>query len=125
MNVSMEHWWNSNDKENLKYSGSNLSQCHFMQQKSYLNFLELKPDLDSEKAATYCLTYGATAHVFNSSVSLGFEIQLQPRTEELYIYSTLKYIHDCALCRGQHWGVNVSHHLWKEMDAIIGLFLFS
>jgi len=31
MNVSMEHWWNGNDKENLKYSGNKLSQCHFMQ----------------------------------------------------------------------------------------------
>jgi hypothetical protein len=36
-----------------------------------MDFLELKPGLDSEKAATDCLRYGATAHVFNSSVSLG------------------------------------------------------
>ena len=66
MNVSMEHWWNGNGKENLKYSGSNMSKCHFMQQKSYMDFLELKPGLDSEKAATDCLRYGATVHVFNS-----------------------------------------------------------
>jgi hypothetical protein len=54
-----------------------------------MDFLELKPGLDTEKAATDCLKYGVTACVFNSSVSWGFEIQLQPRTEEFYIYSTL------------------------------------
>lgn len=73
-----------------------------MQQKSYMDFLELKPGLDSERAATDCLRYGATAHVFNSSVSLGFEVQLQPRTEELFIYSTLKCNHDYTVCQGQH-----------------------
>jgi len=69
-----------------------------MQQKSYMDFLELKLGLDIENAATDCLRYGATAHVFNSSVSLGFEIQLQPRAEELYIYSTLKCILDYTVC---------------------------
>jgi len=63
-----------------------------------MDFLELKPGLDIEKAATDCLRYDATAHVFNSSVSLAFEIQLQPRTEELYIYSTLKCILDYTVC---------------------------
>jgi hypothetical protein len=77
MNVRMEHWWNGNGKENLRHSRSNL-QCHFMQQKSYMEFLELKPGLDSEKAVTDCLRYGATAHVFNSSVSLRSEIQYSP-----------------------------------------------
>jgi hypothetical protein len=61
-------------------------------------FLELKPGLNIEKAATDCLRYGEIAHVFNSSVSLGFEIQLQPRTEELYIYSTIKCILDYTVC---------------------------
>jgi len=45
-----------------------------MQQKSYIDFPELKPGLNSGKAATDCLRYGATAHVFNSSMSLGSEI---------------------------------------------------
>jgi hypothetical protein len=26
----MEHWWNATDKEQSKFSGENLSQCHFV-----------------------------------------------------------------------------------------------
>jgi hypothetical protein len=78
MNVSIDHWWNGNDKENLKYSGSNLSQCHFMQQKSYMEFLELKPGLDSEKAGTDCLSYGAAACVFNSQCHCGLKSNYSP-----------------------------------------------
>jgi hypothetical protein len=63
-----------------------------------MDFLELKPGLNSKKAATDCLRYGAIADVFNSSLSLAFEIQLQPRKKELYVYSTLKCIHDYAVC---------------------------
>jgi hypothetical protein len=65
-----------------------------------MDFLELKSRFDSEKAGTDCLSYGATTHVFNSSMSLGFEIQLQPRPEEFYIYSTLKCIDGYTVCQG-------------------------
>jgi hypothetical protein len=32
----MEHWWNEIDREKLKYSGKNLSQCHFVHHKSHM-----------------------------------------------------------------------------------------
>jgi hypothetical protein len=50
--------------------------------KFHTDFLEMKPGLHCEKAATDCLRCGANAQVFNSSVILGFKFQLQPRTEE-------------------------------------------
>jgi hypothetical protein len=53
-----------------------------MRQKSYMDFLEMKPGLHSEKAATDCLRYGVTAQVCNLSMMLGFKFQLQSRTEE-------------------------------------------
>jgi len=33
----MEHWWNDIDKEQLKYSDKNMSQCHFVHHKSHKN----------------------------------------------------------------------------------------
>jgi TRAP-type mannitol/chloroaromatic compound transport system permease small subunit len=73
---------------------------------------------------TDCLSYGATTHVFNYSMSLGFEIQLQLRPEEFYIYSTLKCIHGYTVCQGQHQKFNIFYHSWKELDFIHGLFFF-
>jgi hypothetical protein len=33
----MEHRWNEIDREKPKYSGKNLSQCHFVHKKSHMN----------------------------------------------------------------------------------------
>jgi hypothetical protein len=33
----MEHQWNEIDRENPKYSGKKLSQCHFVHQKSHMD----------------------------------------------------------------------------------------
>jgi hypothetical protein len=33
----MEHRWNEIDRGNPKYSGKNLSQCHFVYQKSHMD----------------------------------------------------------------------------------------
>jgi hypothetical protein len=33
----MEHWWNETDREKLKYSAKNLSQCHFVHHKSHMD----------------------------------------------------------------------------------------
>jgi len=30
MRMNMEHWWNDTDREKLKHSVKNLSQCHFV-----------------------------------------------------------------------------------------------
>ena len=34
----MEHRWNEIDRGKPKYSGKNLSQCHFVHQKSHMNW---------------------------------------------------------------------------------------
>jgi hypothetical protein len=33
----MEHWWNETDRGKQKYSGKNLSQCHFVPHKSHMD----------------------------------------------------------------------------------------
>jgi hypothetical protein len=33
----MEHWWNEIDREKPKYLEKNLSQCHFVHQKSHMD----------------------------------------------------------------------------------------
>jgi hypothetical protein len=33
----MEHWWNEIDRGKPKYSGKNLSQCHFVHHKSHMD----------------------------------------------------------------------------------------
>lgn len=63
-----------------------------------MGFLELKPGLDREKATTNCLRYGATAHVFNSSMSLGgLKSNYSPGQRSftfivpLYVFTTTQY----------------------------------
>jgi hypothetical protein len=35
--MNMEHWWNDNGREKLKYSQKNLSYCHFFCHKSQMD----------------------------------------------------------------------------------------
>jgi hypothetical protein len=39
----MEHRWNEIDRETPKYSGKNLSQCHFVHQKSHIDWPGIEP----------------------------------------------------------------------------------
>jgi hypothetical protein len=35
--MNVEHWWNDADRGKLKYWERNLSQCHFVHHKSYMD----------------------------------------------------------------------------------------
>jgi hypothetical protein len=39
----MEHRWNEIDKGKPKYSGKNLSQCHFVHNKSHMDWPGIEP----------------------------------------------------------------------------------
>jgi hypothetical protein len=41
--MSLKHWWNGTDREELKYSERNLSQCHFVHHKSHVERFGLEP----------------------------------------------------------------------------------
>jgi hypothetical protein len=62
----MEHWWNEIDRGKPKYSGKNLSQCHFVHYKSHMDY----PGLRGERPATNRLSHG-----------LGIQLKLQPRRQ--------------------------------------------
>jgi hypothetical protein len=54
----VEHWWNEIDREKPKYSGENLSQCHFAHHKSHRTELGSKPGLLGDRPATNRLSHG-------------------------------------------------------------------
>jgi hypothetical protein len=39
----MEHWWNKIHRENLKYSGKNLFQWHFVHHKFHMDWPGIEP----------------------------------------------------------------------------------
>jgi hypothetical protein len=41
--ISMEHRWNEIDRGKPKYSGKNLSQCHFVHHKSHMDSPGIEP----------------------------------------------------------------------------------
>jgi hypothetical protein len=43
--ILMEHRWNEIDRGKPKYSGKNLSQCHFVHHKCYMDRAGIEPGL--------------------------------------------------------------------------------
>ena len=43
MKMSMEYWWNDNDREKPKYSDKNLSECYFVHHKSHMAWPAIEP----------------------------------------------------------------------------------
>jgi len=43
--MSMEHWRNDADRENPKYSGRKMSQCHFVHHKAHMDGNGVEPGL--------------------------------------------------------------------------------
>ena len=41
--MNMEHWWNDANRRKLMYLEKQLSQCHFIQKKSNLDWPRIKP----------------------------------------------------------------------------------
>jgi hypothetical protein len=41
--MNMEYYWNNNELGRMKYSDKNMSQCHLVHQKSYMEWPRIKP----------------------------------------------------------------------------------
>jgi hypothetical protein len=59
----MEHLWNEIDRRKPKYSGKNLSQCHFVNHKSHMDSPGIEPGPPRWESGTDRLSHG-TAIIF-------------------------------------------------------------
>jgi hypothetical protein len=59
--IIMEHRWNEIDRGKPKYSERNLSQCHFVHHKSYMDWPGSNPGLRGEKPVTNRLRHGTAS----------------------------------------------------------------
>jgi len=62
MKISMGHWWNNTDAGIPKYSEKNLSQYHFVHNKSHMTSL----DLHGDRPMTNHLSHGMASEIETS-----------------------------------------------------------
>jgi hypothetical protein len=60
----MKHWWNEIDRGKSKYSGKNLSQCHFVHHKSTWTDPGSNTGLRGGRPATNRLSHGTAMERF-------------------------------------------------------------
>jgi len=58
--MAVEHWWNGSDRGKLKYWERNLSQWHFVQHKSHIDWLGIEPGSPWWESTTGSLGHGTT-----------------------------------------------------------------
>jgi len=56
--MGMVCWCGDTDRGELKFCKKILSQCHFVQHKSHMNWPGIKPGLLWWESGDYCLSYG-------------------------------------------------------------------
>jgi hypothetical protein len=68
MRVNMEQWWNYIDRGKPKDSEKNLSQCHFVHQKSHFYWPGCEPGPAQWEAGTNRLCCSSANHIVDSSM---------------------------------------------------------
>jgi hypothetical protein len=66
----MEHWWNEIDREKAKYSGKNLSQCHFVHNKSKMTNPVLRGERPATNRLSQCTATAYPYRVFMTVISI-------------------------------------------------------
>jgi hypothetical protein len=56
--MSMGHWWNNTERGKPKYSGKNLSQCHFVYHISHTDWSQIQRGTFGERLATNPKSHG-------------------------------------------------------------------
>jgi hypothetical protein len=70
MKMSVEQWWNYNDRNKPYYLDRNLSQLHFVDHKSHMEFPRIETEIRSENPATEHLSNGMEQSEGNNRCAL-------------------------------------------------------
>jgi hypothetical protein len=61
--INMKHCWNDTDREKPMYSEKNLSQRHFIHNKSHMDWVGMFSSLPGERPETNCLNHGTALKI--------------------------------------------------------------